>query len=184
MNDDVKKILISEDEIQDKVKELAAQISKDYEGKHLFMLCILKGAIMFYSDLARHITVPLAMDFMAVSSYGAGTKTSGEVRIIKDLSVPAEGLDILIIEDILDSGNTLNYLVNILKDRKPASLKICTLLDKPDRREKPIDVDYRGFIIPDEFVIGYGLDFAEKYRNLPYIGVLKERVYTDVAFKD
>ena len=172
-------VLISEDKIQAKVKVLAEQISKDYAGKHLFMICILKGAIMFYSDLARNIDVPLAMDFMAVSSYGAGTKSSGEVRIIKDLSVPAEGLDILIVEDILDSGNTLNYLVNILKDRKPASLKICTLLDKPERREKPIVCDYVGFEIPDEFVIGYGLDYAEKYRNLPYIGILKEEVYAE-----
>ena len=179
MNNDVEKILLSEEKIQAKVREMAAQISKDYEGKHLFMICILKGAIMFYSDLARNITVPLAMDFMAVSSYGAGTKSSGEVRINKDLSVPAEGLDILIVEDILDSGNTLNYLVNILKDRKPASLKICTLLDKPERREKPIICDYVGFEIPDEFVIGYGLDYAEKYRNLPYIGILKEEVYAE-----
>ncbi len=166
-----------------KVKELAAQISEDYKGKHLMLICILKGAIMFFGDLARNITVPMAMDFMAVSSYGRGTTSSGEVRIVKDLSVPAEGLDILIVEDILDSGNTLNYLVNILQDRNPASLKICTLLDKPDRRTAPIDVDYRGFVIPDEFVVGYGLDFAEKYRNLPYIGVLKERVYTEVIYK-
>ncbi len=177
MNNDVKKVLISEDEIQAKVNELGKQISEDYKDRHLFMICILKGAIMFYSDLAKKITVPLAMDFMAVSSYGAGTRSSGEVRIIKDLSVPAEGLDILIVEDILDSGNTLNYIVNILSDRKPASLKICTLLDKPERREKPITVDYAGFEIPDEFVIGYGLDYDEKYRNLPYIGVLKEEVY-------
>ena len=177
MNNDVKKVLISEDEIQAKVNELGKQISEDYKDRHLFMICILKGAIMFYSDLAKKITVPLAMDFMAVSSYGAGTRSSGEVRIIKDLSVPAEGLDILIVEDILDSGNTLNYIVNILSDRKPASLKICTLLDKPERREKPITIDYVGFEIPDEFVIGYGLDYDEKYRNLPYIGVLKEEVY-------
>jgi len=181
MNSDVKKVLISEEEIQRKVKELAERISKDYEGKRLLMICILKGAIMFYSDLARNISIPMAMDFMAVSSYGAGTKSSGEVRILKDLSVPAEGLDILIVEDILDSGNTLNYIENILKDRKPASLKICTLLDKPERREKPIVVDYVGFAIPDEFVIGYGLDYSEKYRNLPYIGVLKEEVYASPA---
>jgi len=181
MNSDVKKVLISEEEIQQKVKELAARISKDYEGKRLLMICILKGAIMFYSDLARNISIPMAMDFMAVSSYGAGTKTSGEVRILKDLSGPAEGLDILIVEDILDSGNTLNYIENILKDRNPASLKICTLLDKPERREKPIIVDYVGFEIPDEFVIGYGLDYSEKYRNLPFIGVLKEEVYASPA---
>ncbi|MBN2880198.1 MAG: hypoxanthine phosphoribosyltransferase [Clostridia bacterium] len=181
MNSDVKKVLISEAEIQQKVKELAERISKDYKGKHLLMICILKGAIMFYSDLARNISIPMAMDFMAVSSYGAGTKTSGEVRILKDLSGPAEGLDILIVEDILDSGNTLNYIENILKDRNPASLKICTLLDKPERREKPIVVDYVGFAIPDEFVIGYGLDYSERYRNLPYIGVLKEEVYASPA---
>lgn len=183
MNNDVKKILITEEEIQKRVKEMGEQISKDYAGKHLLMICILKGAIMFFSDLARYISIPLAMDFMAVSSYGKSTRSSGEVRILKDLSVPAEGLDILIIEDILDSGNTLNYIKNILEDRKPASLKICTLLDKPERREQPIEVDYKGFEIPDEFVIGYGLDFGEKYRNLPFIGVLKERIYSDVEFK-
>ncbi|MEX1377380.1 MAG: hypoxanthine phosphoribosyltransferase [Eubacteriales bacterium] len=184
MNNDVKKVLITEEEIQVKVKEMAKKISEDYKDKHLLMICILKGAIMFYSDLARYLTIPVAMDFMAVSSYGKSTKSSGEVRILKDLSIPAEGLDILIVEDILDSGNTLNYIKNILEDRKPSSLKICTLLDKPERREQPIDVDYKGFEIPDEFVIGYGLDFAEKYRNLPYIGVLKERVYSDVGFKE
>ncbi len=177
MFNDVKKILITEEEIQQRVKELADIVSKDYKGKHLLMICILKGAIMFYSDLARNLTIPVAMDFMAVSSYGKSTKSSGEVRILKDLAMPAEGLDILIIEDILDSGNTLHYIKKILGDRNPASLKICTLLDKPERREKPITVDYVGFEIPDEFVIGYGLDFAEKYRNLPYIGVLKEEVY-------
>ena len=178
MFNDVKKILITEEEIQAKVKELAAQISTEYKDKHLLMICILKGAIMFYSDLARNITIPMAMDFMAVSSYGKSTKSSGEVRILKDLDMTAEGLDILIVEDILDSGNTLNYIKNILEDRKPASLKIITLLDKPERREKPIVVDYVGFEIPDEFVIGYGLDYAEKYRNLPYIGVLREEVYS------
>ena len=182
MNNDVKKVLITEEEIQKKVKEIALQISEDYKGKHLLMICILKGAIMFFSDLARNLSIPVAMDFMAVSSYGKSTKSSGEVRILKDLAMPAEGLDILIVEDILDSGNTLHYIKNILEDRKPASLKICTLLDKPERREKQIDVDYTGFEIPDEFVIGYGLDFGEKYRNLPYIGVLKEKVYTDIAF--
>ncbi len=177
MFNDVKKVLITEEEIQEKVKELAARISEEYKDKHLLMICILKGAIMFYSDLARNITIPMAMDFMAVSSYGKSTKSSGEVRILKDLAMPAEGLDILIVEDILDSGNTLNYIKNILEDRKPASLKIITLLDKPERREKPIVVDYVGFEIPDEFVIGYGLDYSERYRNLPYIGVLKEEVY-------
>lgn len=179
MNNDVKRILISQEDIQKRVKELGVQISKDYKGKSLMMICILKGAIMFYSDLARYISIPLSMDFMAVSSYGHSTTSSGEVRIIKDLSIPAEGHDILIIEDILDSGNTLNYIKKILEDRNPASLKICTLLDKPERRVKPIEVEYKGFEIPDEFVIGYGLDFAEKYRNLPFIGVLKESVYTE-----
>lgn len=183
MDKDIKRVLITEKELQEKIKELGQQISKDYKNKHLMMLCILKGAIMFYSDLARNIDVPVTMEFMAVSSYGKTTTSSGEVRILKDLGVPAEGYDILIIEDILDSGNTLKYLLNILSDRNPASIQICTLLDKPDRRVAPIEVSYRGFEIPDEFVVGYGLDFAEKYRNLPYIGILHERVYTEVEYK-
>ena len=171
MQNDVLKILITEEEIKAKVKEMGKQISKDYAQKNLMLISV------FLADLMREITVHAEIDFMAVSSYGRSTKTSGIVRIIKDLDINLEGYDVLIVEDILDSGTTLNYLTKVLKTRNPMSLKIATLLNKPERRVKNIQPDYCGFNIPDEFVIGYGLDYAEKYRNLPYIGVLKKEVY-------
>ena len=165
-------VLISEEEVDAKIAEIAAQISKDYEGKHVHLICILKGSIFFTCELAKRITVPVTLDFMSVSSYGSGTKSSGVVRIVKDLDEPVEGKNIIVIEDIIDSGNTLSYLLENLKQRHPASLRLCTLLDKPDRRVKQVDVDYTCFQIPDEFVVGYGLDYAQKYRNLPYVGIV------------
>ncbi|NLC45426.1 MAG: hypoxanthine phosphoribosyltransferase [Clostridiales bacterium] len=178
MLDDVKKVLIDEGALQKRVKELAIQITEDYRDKDLLMICILKGGVVFTSDLMKLINLPLAIDFMAVSSYGSSTKSSGVVRIQKDLDQEIEGKDVLIVEDIVDTGLTLHYLIENLLSRKPASLKVCCCLDKPERRVADIHVDYVGFNIPDEFVIGYGLDFAEKYRNLPYIGVLSENVYS------
>ena len=165
-------VLIGEEEVDAKIAEIAAQISKDYEGKHVHLICILKGSIFFTCELAKRITVPVTLDFMSVSSYGSGTKSSGVVRIVKDLDEPVEGKNIIVIEDIIDSGNTLSYLLENLKQRHPASLRLCTLLDKPDRRVKQVDVDYTCFQIPDEFVVGYGLDYAQKYRNLPYVGIV------------
>ncbi len=177
MQNDILKILITEEEIKTKVKEMGKQISKDYAQKNLMLISVLKGAVVFLADLMREITIHTEVDFMAVSSYGKSTKTSGIVRIIKDLDINLEGYDVLIVEDILDSGTTLSYLTKVLKTRNPMSLKIATLLNKPERRVQNIQPDYCGFNIPDEFVIGYGLDYAEKYRNLPYIGVLKKEVY-------
>jgi len=174
---DIAKVLISEEEVGKRVKELGEKISRDYQGKSIIVICVLKGAIIFYSDLARYIDVPLEMDFMAVSSYGSGTKSTGVVRILKDLSVDIQGKHLLLVEDILDTGNTLHYLSENLKSRNPASFKICTLLDKPERRVADIHADYVGFVIPDDFVVGYGLDYNQGYRNLPYIGVLKKDVY-------
>ena len=165
--------LISEEDVAAKVKEIGAQITKDYEGKAVHLICVLKGGVFFTCELAKRITVPVSMDFMCVGSYGDGTKSSGVVRIAKDLDESIEGKDVLIVEDIIDSGNTLYYLMDVLQRRKPASLHLCTLLDKPDRRVKDVKVDYTGFEIPDEFVVGYGLDYAQKYRNLPYIGVVE-----------
>jgi len=173
----IEKVLISREEISQKVKELGQQIGKDYEGKDLLVVCILKGAILFMADLIREIDCPLSTDFMAVSSYGDSTKSSGAVMILKDLESNVKGRHVLIVEDIIDTGLTLKYLIENLKARKPASIKICTLLDKPDRRKVKINVDYTGFVIPDEFVVGYGLDFAEKYRNLPDVCVLKPETY-------
>ena len=177
MNKDVKEILLSEEQISEKVKELGEKITRDYEGMDLLVVVILKGSVIFASDLLRQIKKPVEIDFMAVSSYGNGAKTTGVVKIIKDLNDPIEGKNVLIIEDILDSGRTLSNLVELLKTRNPNSVEICTLLNKPDRREAEVDTKYSGFDIPDEFVIGYGLDYAEKYRNLPYIGILKREVY-------
>lgn len=174
----IKKVLVSEEEISKKVKELGKQISKDYKGKDLILVCILKGAAIFMSDLARSIDFPVALDFMAVSSYGKTSLSTGEVRIIKDLDYSVENKDILIIEDIIDTGYTLAYLTDNLNKRGAKSVKICTLLDKPERRKVEVPVDYLGFAIPDEFVVGYGLDYAEKYRNLPYVAALKEEVYS------
>ena len=167
----------SEEQLKARVREIAGQIDRDFAGKEPMLISVLRGSFIFMADLMRSITLPCTVDFMAVSSYGAGTTSSGQVKITKDLSESIEGRDIIVVEDILDSGNTLSYLLQILQARHPASMKLCTLLDKPDRRIKPVHVDYSGFSIPDEFVVGYGLDFAEKYRNLPYIGVLKPCVY-------
>lgn len=172
MNDNVK-VLISQEEVDKKIHELGMQISKDYEGKELHLICILKGGVFTTCQLAKSITVPVSFDFMSVSSYGDDTVSSGRVKIIKDLDDSIEGKDVLIVEDIIDSGNTLSYLLELLKTRKPKSIKICTLLDKPDRRTTEVAVDYIGFQIPDKFVVGYGLDYAQKYRNLPYIGVIE-----------
>lgn len=165
-------VLLDEETVDARIKELADQISKDYAGKNLHMICILKGSVFFICELAKRITVPVTLDFMSVSSYGADTKSSGVVRIVKDLDEPLLGRDVIVIEDIVDSGNTLSYLLEMLGDRKPNSLRLCTLLDKPDRRVKDVHVDYTGFQIPDKFVVGYGLDFDQRYRNLPYIGVV------------
>ena len=178
MEQDILKVLLSEEQLAQKVRELGAQISRDYQGKKLLMVSVLKGSVVFMADLMRAITIPCEIDFMSVSSYGAGVKTSGIVKITKDLDINLEGTDLLIVEDILDSGMTLAYIKQMLLDRRPDSLRICTLLDKPERRQANIRADYSGFQVPDEFVVGYGLDYAEKYRNLPYIGVLKPEVYT------
>lgn len=167
------RVLVSEEEVDEKIKEIGAQISRDYQGKAIHLICILKGGIFFTCELAKRITVPVSMDFMSVTSYGAGTKSSGVVKIIKDLDDPLDGKDVLIVEDIIDSGRTLSYLIEILHKRNPKSIKLCTLLDKPERRVTDVKVDYVGFNIPDEFVVGYGLDYDQKYRNLPYIGVVE-----------
>ena len=167
------KVLISEKDVDARIEELGKQISEDYAGKQVHLICILKGSVFFMCELAKRITVPVSMDFMSVSSYGDGTKSSGIVKIAKDLDETLEGKDVIIIEDIIDSGRTLYYLMEVLQQRKPNSMKLCTLLDKPDRRVKDVKVDYVGFAIPDEFVVGYGLDYAQKYRNLPYIGVVE-----------
>lgn len=165
--------LVSEQEVEKRVCELGRQISEDYAGRQVHLICVLKGGVFFMCELAKRITVPVSMDFMSVSSYGDGTSSSGVVKIAKDLDESLEGKDVLIVEDIIDSGRTLSYLIQILEKRKPRSLRLCTLLDKPERRVKPVTVDYVGFNIPDEFVVGYGLDYAQKYRNLPYIGVVE-----------
>lgn len=177
MIDDVERVLFSEQELKQRVAELGARITADYAGKRPVLVSILRGSYIFMADLTRQINLPITVDFMVVSSYGAGTASSGQVEIKKDLSDSIEGRDLIIVEDILDSGNTLFYLRNILQARHPASVRICTLLDKPERRVKPIQPDYLGFVIPDAFVVGYGLDYDERYRNLPYIGVLKPSVY-------
>lgn len=167
------RVMISEEDVDAKIAELGKQISEDYAGKQVHLLCILKGSVFFMCELAKRITVPVSMDFMSVSSYGDGTKSSGIVKIAKDLDETLEGKDVIVIEDIIDSGRTLYYLLDVLQKRQPKSLKLCTLLDKPDRRVKDVKVDYVGFEIPDEFVVGYGLDYAQKYRNLPYIGIVE-----------
>ena len=188
MDQDILKVLITEEELRECVKKLGEQISRDYQGKNLLMVSVLKGSVVFMSDLMRSITIPALIDFMSVSSYGSGVKTSGVVKIIKDLDQQLEGKDLLIVEDILDSGMTLSYLSQLLRARNPRSIRIATLLDKPERRTadiqadyygfRAITADYIGFTVPDEFVVGYGLDYSEKYRNLPYIGVLKPEVYS------
>lgn len=171
---DVKiRVMIPEEKIDARIRELGAKISREYEGEELHIICILKGSVFFASELAKRITVPVTLDFMAVSSYGNDTVSSGNIQIKKDLAEPIAGRHVLVVEDIIDTGKTLSFLMEMLRERNPASLKLCTLLDKPDRRTHPVDVDYVGFEIPDEFVVGYGLDYAQKYRNLPYIGVVE-----------
>ena len=169
------RVLLSEDEVNKRISEVAAQISRDYQGKEILLICILKGGVFFTCELAKRLELPVTLDFMSVSSYGNDTKSSGVVRIVKDLDEPLAGKDVLIVEDIIDSGRTLSYLIEVLKQRGPESIRLCTLLDKPERRvKKQVTVDYTCFTIPDEFVVGYGLDYAQKYRNLPYIGVVEQ----------
>ena len=165
-------VLLSEEEVDAKIKAIGEQISKDYAGKQVHLVCVLKGGSCFMCELAKRITVPVSLDFMSVSSYGSETKSSGVVKIVKDLDEPIKGKNVLVVEDIVDSGRTLSYLMEMLKDRGPESLRLCTLLDKPERRVVDVHVDYTGFQIPDEFVVGYGLDYDQRYRNLPYIGVI------------
>jgi len=178
---DIESVLISRQALRERVAALGEQISRDYAGKELVLVGILKGSVVFLSDLMRAIDLPVSIDFMAVSSYGAAAKSSGVVRISKDLDHPIKGKHVLVVEDILDSGRTLRYIMKLMAAAFPASLEICTLLDKPERRIVPIECRYTGFAVPDEFVVGYGLDYAEKYRNLPYIGVLSPSVYADIA---
>ena len=169
------RVLLTEEEVDKRIQEIGEQISKDYAGKQVHLVCVLKGGSFFMCELAKRITVPVSLDFMSVSSYGAGTVSSGVVRIIKDLDEPLEGKNVLIVEDIIDSGRTLAYLIEVLKQRGPKDIRLCTLLDKPERRvKKQVTVDYTCFTIPDEFVVGYGLDYDQKYRNLPYIGVVEQ----------
>ncbi|MFJ8248087.1 hypoxanthine phosphoribosyltransferase [Peribacillus asahii] len=177
MKNDIEKVLITEEELQSKIKELAVQLEKDYEDKFPLAVGVLKGALPFMSDLLKRVDTHLEMDFMDVSSYGNSTVSSGEVKIVKDLNASVEGRDVLIIEDIIDSGLTLSYLAELFRYRKAKSVRIVTLLDKPTGRKVDIKPDYAGFIVPDAFVVGYGLDYAERYRNLPYIGVLKPEIY-------
>lgn len=168
------RVLLSEEEVNRRINEVATHINQDYAGKEVHLICILKGGVFFTCELAKRLTIPVSLDFMSVSSYGAGTKSSGVVRILKDLDEPLEGKEVLIVEDIIDSGRTLSYLIEVLKQRGPRSIRLCTLLDKPERRvKKQVKVDYTCFTIPDEFVVGYGLDYDQKYRNLPYIGVVE-----------
>lgn len=166
-------VLLTEEEVNAKISELGAAISRDYEGKNVHLICVLKGGAPFMCELAKRITVPVSFDFMSVSSYGGGTSSSGVVKIVKDLDEPIEGKEVIIVEDIIDSGRTLSHLIELLGQRKPNSIRLCTLLDKPDRRVVDVDVQYVGYSIPDEFVVGYGLDYDQKYRNLPYIGVVE-----------
>ena len=179
MNDDIEKVVYSEETLQAKIAELGRQITEDYKDvkEEIFCVGILKGAVMFYTDLVRQIDLPVHFDFMIASSYGNGTSTSGTVKILKDLDYDVEGKHLIIIEDIIDSGTTMNYLMKYFKERKPKSVKLCSLLSKPSRRVVDVNIDYCGFEVPDEFLVGYGLDYAEVYRNLPYIGVLKPGIY-------
>lgn len=179
MHKDIEEVLITQKQLQKKVEELGRQITRDYEGRTMLLLCVLKGALMFMADLARAIDLPLEMDFMVVSSYGSATESSGVVRIVKDLEKPIAGKDVLLVEDIVDSGLTLHYLLDVLRTRSPASLRVCTLIDKVKERDKIVTPDYMGFQVADRFVVGYGLDYAQHYRNLPYIGILKPAIYQD-----
>ena len=167
------KVLLTEEEVDARIQAIGDQISRDYEGRQVHLVCVLKGGSFFMCELAKRIRVPVSLDFMSVSSYGSETKSSGVVKIVKDLDETLAGKDVIVVEDIVDSGRTLSYLTEMLKDRKPASLRLCTLLDKPERRVVDVHVDYTGFEIPDEFVVGYGLDYDQKYRNLPYIGIVE-----------
>ncbi len=167
------RVLLTEEEVDERIQAIGDQISKDYAGKQIHLVCVLKGGSFFMCELAKRITIPVSLDFMSVSSYGNATKSSGVVKIVKDLDEPIKDKDVIVVEDIVDSGRTLSYLLDMLKDREPNSLHLCTLLDKPDRRVVDVKVDYTGFQIPDEFVVGYGLDYDQKYRNLPYIGVVE-----------
>ena len=175
---DIQEILFTEEQLKNRVGEIARQIEADYAGKEVMFIGILRGSFVFMADLCRAVELPCTLDFMSVSSYGSGTTSSGQIQIIKDLSEDITGRHVIVVEDILDSGNTLSYLLNILEHRHPASVRLCALLDKPERRVKPVELHYSGFSIPDAFVVGYGLDYAEKYRNLPYIGILKPEVYS------
>ena len=178
MLNDIESVLLSEEDIKAIVKDLGKKITEDYKGKNLFLITVLKGAVVFLADLMRAIECPCEIEFMVVSSYGSGVKTSGNVKIVKDIDTPLEDKDVLIVEDILDSGLTLSFLMDLLKNRHPKSIEICTLLDKPSRRAADLHAKYQGREVPDEFVVGYGLDYDEKYRNLPFIGILKPEVYT------
>lgn len=170
------RVLLSEEEVDARIQEIGDQISKDYAGRQVHLVCVLKGGSFFMCELAKRITVPVSLDFMSVSSYGSSTKSSGIVKIVKDLDEPIEGKDVLIVEDIIDSGNTLSYLIEVLKQRNPRSIELCTLLDKPERRvKKQVTVKYTCFTVPDQFIVGYGLDYDQKYRNLPYIGVIEQQ---------
>jgi hypoxanthine phosphoribosyltransferase len=175
---DIQEVLYSEEQIQGKIKELGEKLSIDYEGKNPLVICVLKGAFIFMADLVKQIRVPLELDFMAVSSYGQSTKSSGVVKIIKDLDVPVEGRHILIVEDIIDSGLTLSYLIDVLERRNAKTISVVALFNKPARRTVDLEPEYAGYVLPDEFVVGYGLDYAEKYRNLPFIGILKPEIYS------
>ena len=175
---DIQEVLFTQEELEKRVRELAAQITADYQGKEIILISVLRGSFVFMADLCRSIDLDCTVDFMAVSSYGGGTSSTGQVQITKDLSGDISGKHVIVVEDILDSGNTLSYLLKLLEQRKPASIRLCTLLDKPERRTKPVEVSYSGFTIPDAFVVGYGLDYAEHYRGLPYIGILKPEGYS------
>jgi len=177
LRNDIQSVLFSEERLAEIVQTIGKQISEDYKDKNLLMVSVLKGSVVFMADLMRAITIPCSIDFMSVSSYGSGTKTSGVVKIIKDLDINLKGYDLLVVEDILDSGLTLHYILELLQSRSPKSIKVCTLVDKPDRRTADIKADYAGTIVPDEFIVGYGLDYDEKYRNLPFVGILKPEVY-------
>ena len=174
---DIQEVLFSQQQLEERVDQIAQEITRDYAGKEIVLISVLRGSFVFMADLCRRIDLPCTIDFMSVSSYGSGTSSTGQVQITKDLSGDISGKHILVVEDILDSGNTLSYLLKLLEQRKPASIRLCTLLDKPERRVKPVEVHYSGFTIPDAFVVGYGLDYAEHYRHLPYSGILKPEVY-------
>lgn len=177
LDSDIQEILFTEEQLKNRVNEIARQIETDYAGQEIMLVSVLRGSFIFMADLCRAIRLPCTLDFMSVSSYGGGTSSTGQVQITKDLSEDIAGRNLIVVEDILDSGNTLSYLLKILEHRRPASVRLCALLDKPERRTRPVDLHYCGFTIPDAFVVGYGLDYAEKYRNLPYVGILKPEIY-------